>query len=142
MSSLDEFEITPGRAEYLKFILEAGGRVTTMDIARSFGVSPSTGTKVIKDLAEAGLLVHEPYSEAILTENGYKMAQFLERRHKILSLLFSHYGFTPGEACAEVKKFEYYVSREAINRICASCGHPTMSVCGRIDHDEICGIPE
>lgn len=133
-----EEEVTPRKAEYLKYILESGGCVKTTDIARYFSISPSTGTKAIREMAEAGLLLHTPYAGASLTRKGEDMAHFIQRRHRILTLLFSHYGFTQGEACAEVKRFEHHVSREAVNRICASLGHPMMSVCGRIDHEEGC----
>lgn len=131
-------EVSPRKAEYLKYILESGGCVRTTDIAHNFGISPSTATKAIREMAEAGLLFHMLYAGATLTEKGEHMAQFIQRRHRILTLLFSHYGFTPGEACAEVKSFEHHVSREAVNRICASLGHPMMSVCGRIEHEEGC----
>jgi Mn-dependent DtxR family transcriptional regulator len=134
----EEPEISPRKAEYLNYILEAGGVVKTTDLARNFSISSSTGSKAIRELAEAGFLIHAPYAEAILTEKGEKMAYFIQRRHRILTLLLSHYGFTRGEACAEVKNFENYVSRESVNRICASLGHPMMSVCGRIVHEEGC----
>ncbi len=133
-----EDEVSPRKAEYLKYILESGGSVKTTDMAHNFGISPSTGSKAIREMTEADLLFHTPYAGASLTEKGRKMAQFIQRRHRILTLLFSHYGFTSGEACAEVKRFEYHVSREAVNRICASLGHPMMSVCGRIEHEERC----
>ncbi len=133
-----EDEVSPRKAEYLKYILESGGCVKTTDIAHHFGISPSTGTKAIREMAEAGLLHHTPYAGATLTEKGEYTAHFIQRRHRILTLLLSHYGFTPGEACSEVKRFEHHVSREAINRICASLGHPMMSVCGRIEHEEGC----
>lgn len=138
MASGVEEEITPRKAEFLKYILEAGGSVTTTEIARNFGISPSTGSKAIREMAEAGLLAHTPYAGAALTEKGEEFAHFFQRRHRILTLLLSHYGFTQGEACAEVQKFEYYLSHEAVNRICASLGHPRMSVCGRIEHEEGC----
>lgn len=133
-----EEEVPPRKAAYLKFILEAGGRVRTTEIARNFGVSNPTGSKVIREMTEAGYLTHAPYTDAALTEKGERIAVFIQRRHRILTLLLSHYGFAPGEACSEAEQFEHHVSREAVNRICASLGHPVISVCGPIMHDGEC----
>ena len=138
MGPSDDPEISPRKAEYLNYILEAGGCVKTTEIASYFHISPSTGSKAIRELAEMGLLTHVPYGEATLTEKGECLAYFIQRRHRILALLLSHYGFTQGEACTEAKHFEYYVSRESVNRICASLGHPMMSACGRIVHEKGC----
>lgn len=133
-----EQEISPRKAEYIRYILEAGGSVKTTELARRFDVSTSTGSRVIRELAEAGLIMHTPYSRADLTPEGRNIALFIQRRHRILALLFSHYGFTPDEACDAVHTFESYVSRESVNRICASLGHPVMSVCGKIIHETGC----
>jgi Mn-dependent DtxR family transcriptional regulator len=73
-----------------------------------------------------------------LTEEGTRYARFLLRRHRILGLLLSHYGFPPEDACREVSRFEDYVTRDAVDRICASMGHPVMGVCGEISHDSDC----
>jgi Mn-dependent DtxR family transcriptional regulator len=73
-----------------------------------------------------------------LTDEGTRYARFLLRRHRILGLLLSHFGFTPDDACREVSRFEDYVSRGAVDRICASMGHPVMGICGEISHDSDC----
>ncbi len=96
---------------YLKFILEKGGTVKTTEISSSLQVDPSTTSKTLNELATAGYLNHIPYRGVDLTELGEAYAEFLVRRHRILSLLLTHYGLSSEEACDEVSRFESFVSR-------------------------------
>jgi DtxR family transcriptional regulator, Mn-dependent transcriptional regulator len=129
-------ELSPRKADYLKLILEKRGTVKTTEISSCLQVDPSTTTKTLSELATAGYLNHVPYRGVDLTEMGKAYAEFLVRRHRILSLLFTHYGLSTEEACAEVSRFETFVSRDAVNKICNSMGHPMVGVCGEISHEK------
>jgi DtxR family Mn-dependent transcriptional regulator len=141
MKDIDGLELSPRKSEYMKYLLERDGFAKTSDLSGRFKVDPSTITKTIDELAMTGLVEHLPYHGFRLTDVGREYAEFLVRRHRILGLMLSHYGLTPEEACSEAKKFEGYVSKETIDKICSSLGHPTMSVCGRITHDTCCCCP-
>jgi DtxR family Mn-dependent transcriptional regulator len=130
--------ISPRKAEYLKYLCGKGGRVRTTDIAREFSVDPSTITKTIQELSGTGLVTHEPYRGIGLTATGIRYAEYLIKRHRILSLMLTHYGFSHEQACAEASRFESMVSKEAIDRICAAMGHPGQGICGEITHDDGC----
>jgi len=142
MKDIDGLELSPKKGEYLKFILKHGGTVHTTDMAERFGLDPSTVTKSIAELSSTGLIEHTPYRGVRLTEKGTEYAEFLLRRHRILALVLSHHGLTAEEACAEASKLESYVSKDVVDKICASLGHPSTSVCGRIKHDTCCCCPE
>jgi DtxR family Mn-dependent transcriptional regulator len=129
-------ELSPRKIDYLKFILEKGGTVKTTEISSGLQVDPSTTTKTLNELASAGYLNHVPYRGVDLTELGEAYTQFLIRRHRILSLLLTHYGLSSEEACGEVSRFEAFVSRDAVDKICSSMGHPMFGVCGEISHGE------
>lgn len=129
-------ELSPRKADYLKFIFEKEGTVKTTELSSCLQVDPSTISKTLNELAAAGYLSHVPYRGVNLTELGKAYAEFLVRRHRILSLLFTHYGLSTEEACAEVSRFEAFVSRDAVNKICSSMGHPMVGVCGEISHDK------
>lgn len=129
-------ELSPRKVDYLKFILEKGGTVKTTEISSSLRVDPSTTTKTLNELAAAGYLDHVPYRGVDLTELGKAYAEFLTRRHRILSLLLTHYGLSSEEACDEVSRFEALVSKEAVDKICVSMGHPMIGVCGIISHEK------
>ncbi|MFP4655178.1 MAG: metal-dependent transcriptional regulator [Methanohalobium sp.] len=139
MDKITGLELTPRKIRYLKFLLEKGGIVRTTEISSQLNVDPSTSTKVINDLAKNGYVNHIPYRGVCLTKCGQEYAEFLIRRHRILSLLFSHYGLSTKGACEEVSRFEGYVSKDAVDRICKSMGHPQLSNCGEIKHDS-CGL--
>ena len=114
----------------------------TTDISEHFKLDPSTITKTIGDMSSTGLIEHVPYRGVRLTRNGKEYAEFLVRRHRIIALILSRNGLSADEACAEASKLEGYVSKDVVNKICASMGHPSMGSCGRIKHDTCCCCPE
>jgi Mn-dependent DtxR family transcriptional regulator len=131
--------VLPARkVEYLKFIFEKGGTVRTNEIATAFSVDPSTITKTIAELNAAGYLTHIPYHGVCLTDSGKLHAEFLVKRHRVLSLMLVRNGLTAPQACREASRFESQVSKKAIERICRFMGHPRQGVCGEITHDEGC----
>ncbi|MDW7731177.1 MAG: metal-dependent transcriptional regulator [Methanolobus sp.] len=140
MQEITGLELSPKKVEYLKFLFKKGGLVRTTDLSSQLGVDPSTSTKTISDLAQTGYVEHIPYRGVRLTEGGHAYAEFLVNRHNILSLMLSHYGLSPEDACEEVSRFESFVSKSAVDTICSSMGHPTVGVCGKIKHIS-CGIP-
>lgn len=129
-------ELSPRKVDYLKFILEKGGTVKTTEISSALQVDPSTTSKTLNELAAAGYLNHVPYRGVHLTEVGKAYAEFLVRRHRIMSLLLTHYGLSSEEACDEVSRLESFVSRDAVDKICKSMGHPMFGVCGVISHEK------
>ena len=138
MQEIDGLELSPRKTRYLIFILRQGGTAKVGELSGEFGVDPSTVTKSITELSARGYLSHRPYGGVELTKEGDRYARFLLRRHRILGLLLSHFGFTPEDACREASRFEGFVSRNAVDRICASMGHPVMGICGEISHDSGC----
>ena len=138
MNEFTGLELSPKKIEYIKYILEQKNTVKTTDISSQFKVDPSTITKTMNELSSTGLIQHIPYRVISLTEQGRTYAEFLIRRHRFLSLVLTHYGLSADEACAAVSKFEGYVPREVVDKMCTSLGHPTMGGCGKIQHDKSC----
>ena len=131
-------ELTPKKVEYLKCIVEKDVVVKTTELATILGVDPSTVTKTLQELEELGLIAREPYHGVVLTPYGKEYGEFLLRRHRILGLILSHYGLSDEEACQEASRMECYASREAIDKMCRSMGHPTVGICGKITHGPLC----
>lgn len=138
MEIRDGLGLSPRKVTYLKYFFERGGPLKTSDIASRFGVDPSTITKTLSELSDAGLLTLAPYHGASLSPAGQTYAAFLVKRHRILSLAFTHFGLSDEGACTEVSRFESFVSRDAIDRMCQAMGHPRLGVCGEITHDTGC----
>ena len=138
MTRNDGLELSPKKSEYLKYIFEKGGIVRTMDISDHFHLDPSTITKAIQEMSSTGLIDYVPYRGISLTSKGTEHAEFLVRRHRVIELMLSHYGLSGHEACDEALKFEGYVSRDVVNKICRSLGHPRVGICGKITHNKSC----
>ncbi len=126
------------KVEYLKYIFGRTGTVRTNEIASAFAVDPSTITKTLAELNNAGYITHVPYHGVCLTDTGKHHAEFLVKRHRILSLIFVRYGLSDEQACREVSRFESLVTKEAIDTLCRAMGHPRNGVCGEITHDDGC----
>ena len=116
MNEFTGLELSPKKIEYLKYIQEQKSTVKTTDISSQFKVDPSTITKTISELSATGLIQHAPYRGISLTEQGRTYAEFLIRRHRILSLVLTHYGLSADEACVAVSKFEGYVPRDVVDK--------------------------
>ncbi len=134
----DGLGLSPRKVAYLRYFFERGGMVRTSDLATRFGVDPSTITKTLSELSDAGLLTLAPYHGASLSPAGQIYAAFLVKRHRILALVLSHYGLSEEEACTEASRFESLVSKSAIDRMCQAMGHPILGLCGEISHDSGC----
>ena len=141
MENISGLELSPKKCEYLKYVFERGGVVRTMDLSDHFTQDPSTITKTIQEMSSTGFIEYTPYRGVSLTPGGMEYAEFLVRRHHVIELMLSHYGLSRQEACDEALRFESFVSKDVVNKICNSLGHPTMGICGRIKHDKNCCIP-
>ncbi len=138
MTDFSGCEISPRRCEYLRYILEQGGSVKSVDLADTFHVDPSTITKAVRELAAAGWVHHTPYRQISLTREGRSYAEFLLRRHRILGLVLCRHGLSREEACHLAEQMEGSLPRVFVDRICASLGHPTEGICGGIPPGESC----
>jgi DtxR family Mn-dependent transcriptional regulator len=138
MKMTEGLELSPRKVEYLKYLFERDSSVKTNNLAARFGVDPSTITKTISELADAGYINHTPYRGVCLSESGRLYTEFLLRRHRILSLMLTHYGLSDEQACAEASRFESMVSRDAVDRMCHAMGHPRQGVCGKISSTAGC----
>jgi len=126
------------KVEYLKYLFSRGGTVRTSEIASAFHVDPSTITKTLAELTAGGYISHVPYHGVCLTSSGRQHAEFLIKRHRILSLVFVRNGLSHELACREVSRFESLVTKAPIDTICCAMGHPRLGVCGEITHDDGC----
>lgn len=115
--------------DYLKEIykLAVGGeRATTTAIARRLGVSAPSVTAMLKKLAVLGLVVHEPYHGATLSETGERIAVEVVRHHRLLELyLMQTLGMSIEDVHAEADRLEHALSEELEARIDAALGFPT-----------------
>ncbi|MDD3610281.1 MAG: metal-dependent transcriptional regulator [Halothiobacillaceae bacterium] len=120
--------------DYLKCIykledalpVDNGGRgVSTSSIAERLGISQASVTAMLKKLAERGLVRHERYQGAMLTDEGRRIAVEMIRRHRIIELfLVRMLGLRWDEVDAEAEVLEHAFSEKVVNRLWDVLGRP------------------
>jgi DtxR family Mn-dependent transcriptional regulator len=119
---------TPAVEDYLKAIyqLAEGERaVGTSAIADRLGVAPGSVTGMLKRLGREGLVRHERYQGASLTDRGRHEAIRMIRRHRILELfLVEVLGYTWDQVHPEAERLEHAASDDLVNRMAAVLGDP------------------
>ena len=121
--------LTEAQEDYLKhlFLLEEalGGPVPTQALAERLSVKPPSVTEMLKKLKALGLLEHEPYRGARLTERGRKVALEVLRHHRLLeAYLHQALGYGWEEVHQEAERLEHVISEDLEERIAEYLGHP------------------
>jgi DtxR family Mn-dependent transcriptional regulator len=115
--------------DYLKSIYklqDTSGRVTITAVARDQGVSAASASAMLKKLGALGLLDHEPYHGARLTEAGERVAVEVIRHHRLLELYLAQtLGVHVDDVHAEADRLEHVISEELEARIDEALGFPT-----------------
>jgi DtxR family Mn-dependent transcriptional regulator len=122
-------ELTDAIQDYLKEIykLEAAGRrATTSALAEVLEISPPSVTAMLKKLATLGLVQHERYHGATLTEPGERVALEVIRHHRLLEqYLVETLGLSIDAVHAEADRLEHALSEELEAHIDRTLGFPT-----------------
>jgi DtxR family transcriptional regulator, Mn-dependent transcriptional regulator len=115
--------------DYLKSAYKlqtAHERVTIGALARDQDVSPASASAMVKKLAALGLLQHEPYGGALLTEAGERVALEVIRHHRLLELYLAEtLGVHVDDVHDEADRLEHVISEELEARIDRALGFPT-----------------
>jgi DtxR family Mn-dependent transcriptional regulator len=95
-------------------------------LADGMGVSLQAASRMIRRMAEEGLVIHEPYKGATLTEKGRQIALLVLRRHRILeSYLVTCMGFGWHEVHEMTESLERGIMDPLVVRMDELAGHPT-----------------
>ncbi|HEY3922013.1 MAG TPA: metal-dependent transcriptional regulator [Gaiellaceae bacterium] len=116
--------------DYLKSIYklqeEGGGRVAITAVARDQGVSAASASAMLKKLGALGLLDHEPYRGARLSQAGERVAIEVIRHHRLLELYLAEtLGVHVDDVHDEADRLEHVISEELEARIDRALGFPT-----------------
>ncbi len=114
--------------DYLKTIFQLSDgatEVATTGIAERLEVAPASVTGMVKRMAEAGLLEHEPYKGVRLTKAGRKAALAVMRRHRLLeTYLITKLGYDWSSVHDEAERLEHAVSDDLVERMAFALGDP------------------
>ncbi len=120
--------LSPQIEDYLKqiHVLSQRGKVNTQALADALEISPPSVSGMLKKLAELGLVQHEKYQGAQLTQTGQKIALELVRHHRLIeTYLHQALGYGLEEVHDEAEKLEHHISEAFEARIAERLGHPT-----------------
>ena len=128
--------LTENEGRYVKLIyrqlVEERKRVRTTEIAEIFEVRPATVTETLQKLAQKNILRYQPYQGVELTRQGLSEAKLLLRRHRLLeTLLVNHLEYEVQEACREASRLDHSTSKDLIDKICQTYGHPRLCPCNK-----------
>ncbi len=122
-------ELTDAIQDYLKEIYKldaAGRRVTTSALAEVLEVSPPSVTSMLKKLATLGLVKHERYRGATLTDRGERVALEVIRHHRLIEqYLVETLGIPIDAVHVEADRLEHALSEELEAHIDRTLGFPT-----------------
>lgn len=119
---------SPAVEDYLKAIYtltHSAATASTNDIAARLAVSTGSVSAMIGRLAESGLVSHEPYRGAALTDEGRQAALHVVRRHRLIELFLAEALDMPWEELHdEAEILEHVVSDRLVDRIAEKLGDP------------------
>lgn len=75
--------------EYLKTIYDIAGKngiARTTAIAKCLKLTPASVTEAMKNMAEKGFVIYEPYKGVTLTDKGLAIASNIKRKHRLLEV--------------------------------------------------------
>lgn len=104
---------TPSMEDYLEKIYElikGKGYARVSDIATELNLQPSSVTKMVQKLDEAGFLHYEKYRIITLTPEGEKLGKAMKQRHRMLEQLLRLLGVPEEAVETDVEGIEHHVS--------------------------------
>ena len=103
------------------------GPVSSGALAKAIDVAHPSATRALKTLAAAGLVEHEPYRGARLTDAGTAAALRVIRKHRLVEVfLVEVLGYDWDEVHDEAERLEHAISDRLADRIDAFLGHPQV----------------
>lgn len=119
---------TPAVEEYLEviYMVEAEGQaVKAARLAKTLGVSRPAVAATLRRMARDGLIKVKPNKDITLTKHGFKTADDLQRRHRIVERwLTDTLGFDWAKSDAEAHRLEHVMSDEVVERLNDILGRP------------------
>jgi len=101
--------------ELIADLIDNGGEARQVDIAARLGVAQPTVAKMLKRLAEEGLVAQKPYRGAFLTAAGQALALRSRERHRVVEGVLLALGVEPEIARRDAEGLEHHVSEETLD---------------------------
>lgn len=114
-----EEDMTSSMEDYLEMICRMEGegapiRVSTL--AASLHVRPSSASKMLNNLREAGFIDFKKYGSIMVTDKGHEEGRYLLHRHQVLHDFFCALNHTENEL-EQVEKIEHFINRSSVENM-------------------------
>lgn len=107
-------ELIDDYVELISDLINEVGEARQVDMAARLGVSQPTVAKMLKRLANVGLIEQIPWRGIFLTPEGEKLAQESRERHQIVENFLLAIGVSPEIARRDAEGMEHHVSEETL----------------------------
>ena len=107
-------ELVEDYVELIADLIGDGGEARQVDIAARLGVAQPTVAKMLKRLAEDGLVQQRPYRGVFLTQAGQALAEQSRERHRVVERFLCALGVSSETARRDAEGIEHHVSGETL----------------------------
>lgn len=118
--SLNENEkLTSSMEEYLEMIcriLQKNEVVRIRELAENLHVKPSSASKMVNNLKEAGYIEFKKYGYIAITQKGLETGNYLLHRHRVLHDFLCLLNHTKDEL-EQVEKIEHFINKITIDNL-------------------------
>lgn len=116
--------------EYLETIYKKSltdGMAKTTEISRDLGIAPGSVTQMLKKLEGEGYVNYYQYKGVKLTDKGYKIAESIVRKHRLLeTFLYNTLGIEMEDLHEQACAMEHSLSDEAERKLCQLLEYPNQ----------------
>lgn len=107
-------ELVEDYVELIDDLIREGGEARQVDIAARLGVAQPTVARMLRKLADEGLVMRKAYRGVFLTDDGRNLAQASRERHEIVEEFLVALGVSPEIAQRDAEGIEHHVSEETL----------------------------
>jgi DtxR family transcriptional regulator, manganese transport regulator len=111
------FEIMEDYAELIDDMIAAQGHAKQTDIANRLGVAQPTVAKMLKRLADEGVVLQQHYKGVVLTEKGRALAASAREKHSVVVAFLLSLGVSEETARKDAEGIEHHVSAETLDAL-------------------------
>ncbi|KZX09972.1 metal-dependent transcriptional regulator [Methanobrevibacter curvatus] len=123
-------ELSENIEEYLEVLYKYGDidtYVSTTKISKSLKIAPGSVTQMLKKLEKEGYIHYAPYKGAMLSNDGFKIAKKITRKHRILErFLRDVLNIKDENIHQQACDMEHSLSDEAERAMCHILEQPTI----------------
>ena len=116
--------------EYLETIYKKSltdNMAKTTEISKDLGIAPGSVTQMLKKLEEEGYVNYYQYKGVKLTDKGYKIAESIVRKHRLLeTFLYNTLGIEMEDLHEQACAMEHSLSDEAERKLCQLLEYPNQ----------------